>query len=581
MSSYKTDKLYLKQYWQYLKRYRLQLTLALVMIPMITIFHLLQPWFIKQGIDDNIVKGDLKGLLLTSLFFGTCVVFEFIFKSVQGYLFQYIGLSTVTSIRADLFKHVMGFSSGYFDKTPIGVTSTRLTSDMESLNDSFASGLVTLIGDILTLIGIVVMMFLLSPKLTWVTLIVVPPLVVLVNFFRIQLRKAFNLIRTTIGQINGFLQEQLQGVEIVQLFNREAKNYSQAKALNKQYRQATITSVVYDAMLYSFIESLSVIVICIVIWYGWGRQFTDQAITIGILVAFVDYIQKFFTPLKEISNKFAVLQHALAALEKIFGLFNIHDHIESGTARLSEVKGQLSFKNVSYSYPGHEDKAVLHDVSFDINPGDVVAIVGPTGSGKTTISRLVTRLYGGYSGTIELDGVEIKELELHQLRKSVAIVSQDITIFSNTVAFNIGLGQSDITQDDMVKAAKAVQIHSYIMSLEKGYDTVISSRSLSHGQAQLISFARAMASKAPIVMLDEATASVDSLSEQKLQLAVEALLKKKTVLVIAHRLSTIKKASVILALKDGAVIESGSHSELIERHGFYSKLYQLQFYSES
>ncbi len=576
----KQDRKHLIQYWHYLKQHSHLLTLGFILIPLMSVVHLLQPFLFKKAIDDHIMQQDMEGLYIIVIFFGICVTLDFLFRTLQVFIFQFIGQKTVMSIRHDLFNHILNFSSSYYDKTPVGVVASRLTSDIESLNDSFASGLVTLLADLLTLIGIIVIMFSLSPTLTLITLLVVPPMALIVNIFRIKLRYYFNHIRSTIGKMNGYLQEQFQGVSILQLFHQEKNSFRTFSNLNLKYRNYTIGSVTYDAMLYSLIESINSIMIALMIWYGWG-QYNQDIVTIGLLVAFIDYIHKFFMPLKEISNKFAILQHALAALEKIFSIFEIKSSISSGHKTLPKVKGAISFKNISFSYPSFKEKKILEDISFDIKPGEVVAIVGATGSGKTTILRLLSKLYENYTGSITLDNVCIKDLQTTHLRKSLAVVSQTNTLFASSIRFNITLGDDSITEDQMINAAQTVQIHDYILSLPGGYDYTLEKgdQSLSAGQAQLISFARALASNSPVILLDEATAAVDSLTEEKIQQALSSLLTQKTTIVIAHRLSTIKHAKTIIALNQGKIIEYGSHETLMKKNGFYANLFNMQFAS--
>lgn len=580
MSKLKKDKDYLIHYWHYLSRHKLLLGVGFVLVPFIAFFHIVQPYIIKLAIDNYIIPGDLGGLYLMVILFIAAVLLDFGAKTFQMYLFQYIGQKTVMDIRKDLFIHVISYCPAYFDKTPIGIVISRLTSDIESLNESFSSGLVTLIADVLTLLGIVVMMSFLSFKLTLITLLILPPMAVLVNFFRIKLRYYFDIIRSTIGKMNGYIQEQLQGISVLQLFMQELNSFTRFKHLNHRYYQSTISSVTYDALLYSLIDMINVIVISVMIWYGFGQYQMDY-ITIGVFVAFIEYIHRFFMPLKEISNKFAVLQHALAALEKIFGTFELKDSLQAGFEDLIDEEPTIMFENVSFAYRGYEDKLILDDISFKVQPGQVFALVGPTGSGKTSILRLLGRLYDGYSGLITYGGVDISDLKLDSIRSKISIVTQDIILFSDSIRFNICMGDDLITEERLLWAAKTVQIHDFIMSLPNQYDTVLDkgAKSLSTGQAQLISFARALASFSPILLLDEATSSVDSFSEKAIQQGLLSLFKHKTTLVVAHRLSTIKHADQILVLNKGQIIEKGNHSDLMQQDGFYAKLFNMQFAS--
>ena len=575
-----TDKAHLSKYVKYLKKYPVQLWISIALIPTITAITVLQPYLIKVGIDHHIIKKDWPGLIPITLLFGACVVIEFLSKAIQSYLFAYIGQKSVSDIRRDLFSHILKLPSHFFDQTPLGIITARLTNDIETLNESIASGLVTLIGDLLTLISIIVMMFLLSPKLTLITLCIIPILFLIVNHFRIVLRDAFNKSRTLIGKKTGYLQEQIQGISTIQLFQREYQNFQEYKVMNKAYKESVVKAVTYDALLYSIIEALSSIVIAGLIWVACGSPQTS-IISLGLLIAFIEYIRKFFTPLKELSTKFVTLQHALSALEKIFNTFSIETEKETGTQTLSSPKGHIQLKNIHFSYPGEDQKPVLNGVSFELTPGSVVAIVGSSGSGKTTLSKLLLRLYTPTSGSITLDGIPIQNLTLKNLREQFSTVTQEIYLLPETIAFNIGFNQPGITQDDIQNAAKAVGVHDLIQKLPNGYNTWIntSNHQLSKGEAQLITLARVLCAKAPIVLMDEATASVDTIWEKKIEKAVQTILQKKSVLVIAHRLSTIQKVGTILAMRDGQIIETGSHEQLMDQKGFYYALFNMQFKS--
>mgnify|MGYP001169381661 CR=1 FL=1 len=562
----------------YLKRHKKRLLISLISIPVIAGIHISQPLILKYAIDDVLLNQKYDELHFVALLLAAAVIGEFTFRSLQSFLFQHIGQHTVTDIRHDLFKHVTSLKMSYFDRTPQGVLTSRLTSDLESLNDSFATGVVTLIADILTLIGILTAMFILSYELTFVTLLVCPPLFFFVNICRKKLRIQYNRIRSTIGKLNASIQEQLDGLSIIQQFNRQHINESQFDQLNTDYRRATISSVTYDALLYSVIESMASITLGIIIGYALGFQQND-AITIGLLVAFIDYIQKFFQPLKEISNKFAILQHALASLEKIFGLFNEPDVVEPKSLALNAFSGTINVRDLRFAYPSHPDKPVLNDISFDVPQGSTTAIVGPTGSGKSSIINILLGLYEGYQGSIQMDGLELRDLNTQTLRQHIVTVSQHVQLFNRSVAFNITLGNSAISDDMIMDALALANATHIIKKLPNGIHSTINQfgKELSAGEAQLIGFARAMLTPAPLILLDEATANIDSINEHSIQLATQELLQAKTVIVIAHRLSTIKNADTIIALKDGTIVEKGSHNQLKKANGFYSKLYDMQF----
>jgi ATP-binding cassette subfamily B multidrug efflux pump len=577
-----TDQHYLRDYMRYLIRHKKRLVISFVSIPLIAGIHISQPLLLKYAIDHVFLGQQYHALPWVSSLFLATVIIEFSLRSFQSYLFQYIGQHTVTDIRNDLFAHVTQLPMTYFDRTPQGTLTARLTSDLESLNDSFATGVVTLIADVITLVGILIAMIILSPQLTAITLLVTPPLFLFVNQCRKKLRTQYTHIRSTIGRLNASIQEQLEGLSIIQQYNRQSYNEAQFDALNIDYRRTTIQSVIYDALLYSVIESMASITLGFVIAYALGFH-TQTAITIGLLVAFIDYIQKFFQPLKEISNKFAILQHALASLEKIFGLFNQPIPPPPSGTLSSPITGSLAIRAVNFHYQNHPDKPILTNVSFVVPAKTTVAIVGPTGSGKSTIFKLLLGLYSGYTGTIELDNHNLADHDPRTIRQHIVSVGQDTRLFNRSLAFNITLGNPAITEAQIHQAIAWVQATDLVSRLPEGIHSPLNQfgSQLSAGEAQLIGFARALVSPAPIVLLDEATATIDSLNEHRIQTATMALLQTKTVVVIAHRLSTIQHAHTILALNNGQIIEQGSHTELVAANGYYANLYRMQFNATS
>ena len=566
---------YLKSYWKYLKQSKRLLAAALIIIPFISFFHLIQPMIIKTGIDDYILKENYQGFITIAAFFFLSLVAEFLLKTIQVFLFQYIGQFTIRNIRKDLYLFCLHLPQSYFDKTPIGTVTTRLTTDMEALNESFASGLVTLITDIITIIGIFIAMAFLNLKLTLYCMLLIPFLFVMVNFFRVNLRRCYDKSRTALSSLNSFLQEQLQGIEIVQLFNREAQNFSIFNLSNTNYKEASVKAVTFDSILYSLIDSLSSILIGLIIWISLPDM-DSNIITLGLLIAFIDYINKLFSPLKDLSSKFAVLQNALSALEKIFTIFNIKTPNSKTTTKTIEFKEKVLFKHVSYMYKGF-NKQVLNNLTFSIKKGSTIAFVGPTGSGKSTIIRLLSGLYDNYKGDIIIDDTQLSELSGNALGSLITTVSQTVSIFSNTVRFNITLGRS-IDEKRLQDVIKLLQLDTLFKKFENGIDTVLTHgiKHLSKGEAQLLSFARALVSSTPILILDEATSSLDSLTESIITNALTTFSKDKTVIIIAHRLSTVKHADIIYVLKDGQFIEEGKHQKLMDENGFYARLYRLQ-----
>lgn len=569
------DLKYLNSYWNYLKESKGLLFTALIIIPFIALFHLVQPLLIKTGIDNYILKNNYHGFITISALFFISLVAEFLLKTIQVFLFQYIGQFTIKKIRKDLYYFCLNLPQSYFDKTPIGTVTTRLTTDMEALNESFASGLVTLITDIITIIGIFIAMAYLNLKLTLYCLILLPILYFMVNFFRINLRRCYDKSRTAMSNLNSFLQEQLQGIEIVQLFGKELQRFSVFNHANTDYKDATIKAVKFDSILYSLIDALSSILVGLIIWVSLP-DIDHHVITLGLLIAFIDYINKLFSPLKELSSKFAVLQNALSALEKIFTLFTIDLPHKNTQSVYTEFNHSIHFKQVSYTYKGF-NKQVLKTLSFSIKKGSTIALVGPTGSGKSTIIRLLSGLYDDYKGDILIDSTQLSSLSGEALGDLITTVSQTVSIFSNTIKFNITLGR-DVNEKKLNTVIEALQLSTLLSKFDDGIDTVLTHgiKHLSKGEAQLISFARALVSTSPILILDEATSSLDSLTESVITKALSSLSNDKTIIIIAHRLSTIKHADMIYVLNDGQFIESGDHQKLMDENGFYAKLYKLQ-----
>ena len=566
----------IKRYLSYLKPFKWQCFFCFLLIPLISFFHVLQPIFLQKGIDKGLIGVEKKTFYIFASLYGSFIFFEFLCRSFQSYFFQKLGALSVRQVRLDLFKRLLWLPSSYLDKTPHGVLITKVTTDVESLNDSVSSGLITLLSDILVIIGIVFCLFYLSVKLTLVTFLLSPILFSVLYFFKSRLRKWFFRIRTNLGRINGFLQEQLQGIEIVQLFGRQKQNIELFNIKGRKYSSSVLHSIFYDASLFSTIEGLHTFIAIFILFFAyiWDNQ---TIYSLGVIIAFLDYLQRLFQPLKEISAKVSTLQSAMSALERIFETLDIKNDVLSGESKLVNFDGTISFKNVSFSYPGFESKRVLNKVSFDINPNEVIAVVGPTGSGKTTISKLLLHLYPGFTGSITIGGQSIYDLCLSSFRNVVAAVLQDSYIFDASLRFNINFGDDKIDDDRVLEVLSWVQMSEVLSRLPNGLDSMISPTMISSGEAQLISFARALARNAPFIVLDEATSNVDSINELKIQQVTKRVFEEKTVLVIAHRLSTIKEAHRIIALSNGEIKEVGSHQELIKKNDFYAHLFKMQY----
>lgn len=564
------------RFWPYARRYKAFIFAAIILMPISTLMTLAQPWLLKQAIDEDLANKDLDGLALTAGLYLGAVLLEYVMRSSQIYSLQYAGYRSVADLRDAVFEHVANLSASFFDRNPTGSLLVRSTNDIEALGESLGTGVVTIISDVILLVGILSAMLLLNVKLTLVSLIAAPLIVVMVNFFRKRLRQAFLAVRKNLSTVNGFLAEHLYGVKVIQLFNRGGRTYDEFKALNFKYLRATQTSNIYDASLYALVDGMSSVAIALMLWYGAG-QTVQGAVSAGLLVSFIRYLQKMYEPVKELSAKFAILQQSVAALERILGLLDTPSDLEPGVDSINNPRGDISFDNVTFAYK--DGPQVLHGVDFQVQSGEVLALVGATGSGKTTIGKLLARTYGGYKGSILLGGQEVAKAKLEDLRSAVGIVHQDVTLFKGSISFNISLGNPGIDQTKVEEAARLVQADLFIDRLPGGYDFQVTEEgaNLSSGQAQLISFARAMAHDPPIIVLDEATASVDSQTEAAIQEAIEVIFERKTVLVIAHRLSTIQKADQILVLANGKVAERGNHESLMAQAGIYADLYARGF----
>jgi ATP-binding cassette subfamily B protein len=493
----------------------------------------------------------------------------------------------MSDMRSELYRHVMHLPVPWFDRVPTGSAVTRLTSDVEVLGEMFASGIITIIGDVLLLIGIISMMLWMNLKLSLVTFSILPVLLYVAYTFRRRMRKSFREVRARLGNLNAFLNECISGISIIQIFNRERDEERRFSKLNASYRDANMPVIFWDASLYAMVEALSSIAVALIIWYG-GREIIGGALTFGVLVAFIQYIEKFFAPIRDLSAKYSVMQGAMASLERIFALLDTETGEEKKTGEESGVEAPpliphssplsplIEFRDVSFSYQDGND--ILSGFNLTVQCGERIAIVGESGGGKTTITRLLTRLYEIERGSILLQGTDIRTFDLAQVRRRIGVVLQDPCLFAGSIEFNICLGDEQAKRR-VREAAAAVGADRFIERLSCGYDEEVRERgsNFSVGEKQLISFARAVAFDPEILVLDEATASIDSASEQMIQGGIKGMMKGRTSLVIAHRLSTIQDADRIITIQHGIKTEEGTHEELISARGIYAKLYQLQF----
>jgi len=566
----------LKRIWRYFSPYKALVITSLLILPFIAILQLSQPYLIKLVIDEHIVKGNLKGIDFLALIFLGTLTGQYLFTFFQQYILQLAGQKVIQDLRIEVFSHLQKMPYSFFDKNPVGSLVSRVTNDVESLSEMFTAGVAGFVGDFFVLLGIVIIMLTMNPKLALITFTVVPLLAAMAILFRTRSREANRKIRIKLAKLNSFLNENITGIETVKQFNREEKNLKQFRSINEEYLLPNIKTVYYDALLYAFVELMGAIAIALIIWFG-SSQIIRQTLTFGVLVAFIEYVEKFFLPIRDLSTKYAIMQQALASSERIFTLLDEKEEIFSRGKKLKEIKGEIIFKNVFFSYtPGNY---VLRDVSFKINPGEKVAIVGATGAGKSTLIKLLDRLYEVDRGEIFIDGIDIRELDKSWLRKQIGMVLQDVFLFSGNIISNIRLGDDTITEKEVIEASKLVNAHRFISNLPNSYYEPIIERgqNLSSGERQLLSFARALVFNPKILVLDEATSSVDTVTEALIQNAIFKLTEGRTSIIIAHRLSTVQRADRIIVLHKGMVREIGTHKELINQGGIYYKLYQLQY----
>jgi len=537
----------------------------------------LRPYIIQLTIDNHIVVGDYKGLINMTILLVGLLFFQGIIEYSHTYLSGWMGQNIIKDIRIQLYEHLISLRLKFFDRTPIGKLVTRNISDIETLSNVFSQGLAAMIGDLLQLLFILGFMFYIDWKLTLVSLSTLPLLILSTYVFKEKIKVAFNQVRNAVSNLNSYVQEQITGMNIVQIFTSEKKSYDKFKEINKHHKKANIRSVLYYSIYFPVAEVIGAVGIGLVVWYGSKGVIEDQ-LEFGVLVAFILYLQMFFRPIRLIADRFNTLQLGIVSSSRILRLLDNREHIpDTGDYRPKEFFGQIEFKNVWFSYV--EDECVLKDISFKVNEGERLALVGATGAGKSSIINLLSRFYDINRGHITIDGVDIKRYDLNYLRSQIGVVLQDVFLFSDTIVRNITLGNDNIDRNTILEAAEMVGARKFIERLPGGFDYNVMERgaTLSVGQRQLISFVRAMVYDPRIIVLDEATSSVDTETEELIQSATEKLMKGRTALVIAHRLSTIQNADKILVLDQGAIKERGTHDSLLSLDGYYTKLHKMQY----
>ena len=539
----------------------------------------LRPYLLKLAIDDSIVPKDSEGFMSYVILMLVVLILEVVFQFAFIFYTNWLGQSVIRDMRQKLFRLMTSFKMQYFDKSAVGRLTTRAVNDVETISSIFSEGLFMIISDLLKMLVIAGFMLTQSWRLSLIVFIVLPFILYATRVFQKAMKVAFEDVRNQVANLNSFVQERITGMKIVQIFTREKTEYERFQEINKKHRTAWIRTVWYNSIFFPIAEMAGAIATGLVVWYGGLNVIGGGAVTLGIITAFIQYAEMLFRPLRQIADKFNTLQMGMVAANRVFGILDTRSHIEdNGTINYTNTKGEIEFVDVHFGYI--EGEEVIKGISFKANPGDTVAIVGATGAGKSTIINLLNRFYEINSGVIKIDNIDIKEYTLASLTSQIAVVLQDVFLFADTIYNNITLNNPNISEDEVIAAAKEIGVHKFIESLPGGYNYNVKERGsmLSSGQRQLISFLRAYVSKPSILVLDEATSSVDTYSEELIQTATDKITKDRTSIVIAHRLATIKKADKIIVMDAGKIVEEGTHHELLENeNGFYRNLYEVQF----
>jgi len=566
---------------EYVKPYRKQFIWAALLTILMAGLSPIRPYLIQITVDKYILNADFNGLLKMTILMFSLLIVQSLVQYFQTYLTNALGQSVILDLRTNVFNHITQLRLKYFDHTPIGVLITRSVSDLETIADIFSEGLISIIGDMLQLIALIGIMLYTDWRLTLVTLIPMPLLILATYWFKEAIKTSFQEVRTQVSHLNTFLQEHISGMSVIHYFAREDQEMRKFVAVNQKYRDANIRSNWYYSIFFPVVEIISAMSLGLLVWYGSERILADPLhVSPGTITAFILYINMVFRPIRELADKFNTLQMGMVGADRIFKVLDTDEKtVNNGKLIPASIKGEIKFDHIWFAY--NEENWVLKDISFHVKPGETLALVGATGAGKSSTINILNRFYEISKGTVKVDGVNIQDYELGFLRSQIATVIQDVFLFSDTIANNISLNNPAISREKIINAAKEVGAHDFIMRLPNGYDYEVMERgsTLSAGQAQLISFIRALVYDPKILVLDEATASIDTETEELIQQAIFKLMKGRTSIVIAHRLSTIQNADKIIVLDHGEIKEMGSHQELLKLNGFYKRLYDLQFNS--
>ncbi len=575
----KNSKHTFKQLYHFVKPYRFMFFFVAFLSVLASVLSTAQPYLIKTAIDDYIVPKNYDGLVWVTCILIGLLLLEVLVQFLFTYFASWLGQTVIRDIRKQLFAHLLRFKMKYYDKSSVGLLVTRAVNDMERIGEIFSSGLFEIVSDLLKMVVITIVMFVIDWRLALISYVMMPLILYMTRWFQKSMKSAFVEVRKQVANLNSFVQERISGIKIVQLFTQEKQEFEKFKEINEKHKKGWLRTIWYNSIFFPVGDLAVSITIALIVWFGGFNAIANNTFDLGIIFLFIQLTQMLFRPLRHIADKFNTLQMGVIASQRVFAILDTTNDLETeGNKELTDVQGNIRFEDVRFEYV--EGEEILHGISFDVKQGETVAIVGATGAGKTTIINLLNRFYDIKSGGIYIDETDIRTLTLSSLREHIAVVLQDVFLFADSVLNNITLKNPTITEEEVVEAAKSIGVHDFLMKLPNGYHYNVKERGtmLSAGQRQLIAFLRAYVSKPQILILDEATSSVDSHSEKMIQEATDKLTQGRTSIIIAHRLTTVKKADKIIVLDKGNIVEIGTHNELLQlENGYYRNLYEVQF----